>query len=221
MASLFYIGAGATRPSVSYTRDNSELMTNVNVQSNINLSKEAYVGADGKGNLVDYTSLEFSSLANFFASDGKPSQVLKIEARNRTGDLNIVTCMRQALLGHYGKDKQIGLGGVLLIKEGKIKSHIMPAFPPCDLPGTNIEWLRYFEVAAPLTCLSVLVSSDTHDDALRVEHTHFFPHTTMADTTILTQHQKRYIMKVITMLLPISTELEGLLLLKKETVNFK
>jgi len=50
----------------------------------------------------------------------------------------------------------------------------MPAFPPCDLPGTNIEWLRYFEVAAPLTCLSVLVSSDTHDDALRVEHTHFF-----------------------------------------------
>jgi len=103
----FYIGAGATRPSVSYTRDNSELMTNVNVQSNINLSKEAYVGADGKGNLVDYTSLEFSSLANFFASDGKPSQVLKIEARNRTGDLNIVTCMRQALLGHYGKDKQL------------------------------------------------------------------------------------------------------------------
>jgi len=117
----------------------------------------------------------FPRLEIFFASEGKPGPVLKIVARSRTGPLNIVACMRQAILEHWGKDKQIGLGGVLLVKDGNIRSHIMPGFPPCNLADNpNVEWLKYFEVPAPLTCLSVFVSSDTHNDTLRLEHTHFF-----------------------------------------------
>jgi hypothetical protein len=170
----FFIGAGATKPVLASCKNNSELMSNIDISSGRNLSKEAYVGSEGSSHLVDYLHTEFSSLANFFMSEGKTGTVLKIQARHRTGKLNIVTIMRQALEDHYGKDKQIGLGGVLLIKKGKIKTHIMPGFPPCDVDKGQVEWLKYYEVAAPLTCLSVLVSSDTHNDELRIEHTHFF-----------------------------------------------
>jgi len=63
---------------------------------------------------------------------------------------------------------------VLLIQEGKIKSHIMPGFPPCDCNAGQIELLKYYEIAAPLTCLSVFVSTDKHNDELRLENTHFY-----------------------------------------------
>jgi len=170
----FFIGAGATKPIRSFRKDNSELMPNLDFSTGVNLSKEAYVGKEGKGFLVDYPYTECSSLANFFISEGKSGSVLKITARHRIGKLNIVTCMRQALEEHYGKDKQVGLGGVLLIKNGKIKSHIMPGFPPCDVNTGQVEWLYYYETAAPLTCLSIFVSTDKHNDDLRIEHTHFF-----------------------------------------------
>jgi len=173
----FWIGAAATKPALAVPKDNSELMPNLNVASGVNNSKEAYVGTDGNGHLVDYPHSEFSSLGNFFVSEGKPGQVLKIIARNRTGKLNMVTCMRQGLAEHYGDDKQVGLGGVLLINKGKIRSHIMPSFPPCDVYGKQgIEWLKFYEVTAPFTCLSVLVTHDKYKDDLRLEHTHFFSH---------------------------------------------
>jgi len=170
----FYIGAAATKPSLAFPKDNSELMPNLDVSTGKNQSKEAYVGKDGVGYLVDYPHSEFSSLGNFFISEGKSGSVLKIRARQRTGKQNIVTCMRQSITDYYGKDKQVGLGGVLLIQKGKIKSHIMPGFPPCDCNAGQIEWLKYYEIAAPLTCLSVFVSTDKHNDELRLEHTHFY-----------------------------------------------
>jgi len=170
----FFIGAAATKPVLAYPKDNSELMPNVNISSGVNMSKEAYVGKDGKGYLVDYPYSEFSSLGNFYVSEGKAGSVLSIRAKQRTGKLNIVTCMRQGLAEYYGNDKQVGLGGVLLIQKGKIKSHIMPGFPPCDVFDTKIDWLTFYEVPAPLTCLSVFVTHDKHNDELRTEHTHFY-----------------------------------------------
>jgi hypothetical protein len=170
----FFIGAAATKPALAFRKDNSELIPNMDIKSGKYLSKEAYVGTDGKGCLVDYPHAEFSCLGNFFVSEGKPGPVLKILASQRTGSLNVVTVMRQALAEHYGKENQVGLGGVLLINKGKIRSHIMPSYPPCDVAGGKIEWLTYYEVPAPLHCLSVLVSVDKHQDDLRVEHTHFF-----------------------------------------------
>jgi len=170
----FFIGAGATKPDIAYNKDNSEWMPNANVATGTLLSKEAYVNNDGNCCLVNYPSHEFSSLCNLFGSEGKPkSEVLKITASVRKGPLNIVSCIRQTLQKHYGT-QQIGLGGVLLIKKGKIKSHVMPGFPPCDVFGKDIPWLKFFQVDAPITCLSVLVSNDTYEDGLRLEHTHFF-----------------------------------------------
>jgi len=169
----FLIGCAATKPALAFLKDNSELMPNLNTSSGKNVSKEAYIGKDGNGYLVDYPYSEFSSLANLFASEGKSGSVLKIKAKNRTGALNIVSCMRQGLAEYYGQDKQVGLGGVLLFQKGKIKSHIMPGFPPCDVFETKIDWLKFYEVSAPLTCLSVFVTHDKYNDELRLEHTHF------------------------------------------------
>jgi len=170
----FFIGAAATKPDLAFCKNNSELMPNVNISSGVNLSRESYVGKDAQGYLVDYPFTQFSTLGNYFISEGKQGNVLKIQARHRTGKLNIVTAMRQALVEYYGNDKQVGLGGVLLIKKGKIKSHIMPGFPPCDVDRGQVEWLKYYEVSAPITCMSVFVSTDLHKDELRIEHTHFF-----------------------------------------------
>jgi len=169
----FWIGAGACKPDCSRIKDNSEYMPNSNIAKGLCLSKEAYIDRQGNDQLVDYHSDEFSSLANMFVSEGKrDTEVIKIEASIRIEEENPITCMRLALKNHF-KDKQIGLGGVLLIKEGKIKSHVMPGFPSCDVYGSNMPWLKYFEVSAPITCLSVMMSNDSHGDDLRLEHTHF------------------------------------------------
>jgi len=81
--------------------------------------------------------------------------------------------MKQALVNFYPA-KQVGLGGVFIIKKGKFKSHIMPGFPSCDVFGKDIPWLKFYEVEAPVTCLSILMNIDAHDDGARLEHTHFF-----------------------------------------------
>jgi len=168
----FWIGAGASKPDCSVIKDNSELIPNLDTK--VNLTTEAYVDKEGVDHIVHYPTDEFSSLCNVFVSEGNTSQVLKIELKNRIGETNPVTCMRLAINEHFGPDKQIGLGGVLLIKEGKIKSHVMPGFPPCDVYKKDIKWLTFYEVPAPINCLSVFVTSDKHSDDLRLEHTHFF-----------------------------------------------
>jgi len=50
----------------------------------------------------------------------------------------------------------------------------MPGFPPCDVYGKDIPWLTFYEVEAPVTCLSTVLSIDAHKDDARLEHTHFF-----------------------------------------------
>eukprot|EP01126_Amoeba_proteus_P028269 TRINITY_DN2790_c0_g1_i2.p1 TRINITY_DN2790_c0_g1~~TRINITY_DN2790_c0_g1_i2.p1 ORF type:complete len:185 (-),score=25.57 TRINITY_DN2790_c0_g1_i2:149-703(-) len=141
----------------------------------MNFSKEAYVNRQtNQGTLREYKSNEFSSLGNIFISEGKPGKVLKIVASRRKAEDNFVTAIRKALEGFYNKDrKQVGLGGCVQISNGKIKSHIMPSFPPKDSPGDG-SWLRYFETPVPVTCLSVLVSADLYGDDLRLEHSHFW-----------------------------------------------
>eukprot|EP00731_Ephydatia_muelleri_P036693 Em0306g1a len=122
----------------------------------------------------EYASLETGLLANVLASEGKPGKVLEIRAKHRTGHDNFVTCMRKALKDRYGT-VPVGLGGVFQILSGKANLHVMPEFSctPLNSDEDVNNWLRFYDVAAPLTCLSVFVSHDPGLD-LRVEHTHCF-----------------------------------------------
>ncbi|XP_010114003.1 PREDICTED: ester hydrolase C11orf54 homolog isoform X3 [Chlamydotis macqueenii] len=108
---------------------------------------------------------------------GVNAEVIEVKANGRTGELNFVSCLRQILEKHYG-EKPVGMGGTFVIQKGKAKIHIMPPeFSACPL-NTDEEvnnWLKFFEMKAPLICQTVLVSRDPGFD-LRVEHTHCFSH---------------------------------------------
>ena len=47
-----------------------------------------------------------------------------MKAANRTGDKDIILCMRKSLSAKYG-DKLLGVGGVMLLEKGKAKIHVM------------------------------------------------------------------------------------------------
>ncbi|XP_056140748.1 ester hydrolase C11orf54 homolog isoform X2 [Lampris incognitus] len=124
-----------------------------------------------------FSDCNFGLLANLYACEGKPGQVIEVRAKRRTGAESLVGALRKTLEAHY-PDKSLALGGTFVIQKGKAKIHIMPReFPVCPL-HTNDDvnsWLKHFEVSAPLICQSVLVSRDPGLD-LRVEHTHCFSH---------------------------------------------
>ncbi|XP_016141382.1 ester hydrolase C11orf54 homolog [Sinocyclocheilus grahami] len=85
--------------------------------------------------------------------------------------------MRKTMEECYG-EKSVALGGTFVIQKGKAKIHIMPfEFSACPLNSIEdvSNWLRHFEVSAPLIFQTVMVSRDPGLD-LRVEHTHGFSH---------------------------------------------
>lgn len=111
-------------------------------------------------------------LGNYLLSEGKPGKVIKIVAKERIGESNFITAIRETLKKHYG-DKVIGLGGTFLLKEGKVKHHVMPDFSSsalCSDSDVN-DWLHFFEMKAPIVHLGTMVTGDLNLD-LRVQHFH-------------------------------------------------
>ncbi|KAI2810664.1 hypothetical protein BLOT_001827 [Blomia tropicalis] len=176
----FIIGAGAG--PFHLVGQNCELMPNVLLKMNDSMQYEVIknnthyskVNDKDEYKLNKSTSTQFSLLGNMFISEGKSGKVLKIEARKRIGEDNFVTAIRKVLKGHYG-DEPVSLGGVFIIETGKAKLHIMPDFSSKPLQSDDDvnNWLRFFEMDAPLVCLSVFHSHDPDMD-LRIEHTHCF-----------------------------------------------
>ncbi|XP_076867291.1 ester hydrolase C11orf54 homolog [Brachyhypopomus gauderio] len=180
----FILGAGAV--SSNTVGMNAELMPLVLTEGEgtvaINSSYFSSINpADGRCLQEKYSErfhdCDFGLLANLYACEGKPGKVIEVTASRRTGEESLVSCMRKTMEEHYS-DKCLALGGTFIIQKGKAKIHIMPReFSPCPL-NTNEDvnnWLKHFEVSAPLICQSVMVSKDPGLD-LRVEHTHGFSH---------------------------------------------
>ncbi|EEC14094.1 conserved hypothetical protein [Ixodes scapularis] len=117
---------------------------------------------------------EFCLMGNFLISEGKQGKVIKVSAKKRTGQENFVTAMRNGLKAKYGTEP-VGMGGAFLLAQGKAKLHIMPKFSTAPLltDAAMNQWLKFFEMNAPLVCLSTFVSHDPGWD-LRIEHTHCF-----------------------------------------------
>ncbi|XP_015265768.1 PREDICTED: ester hydrolase C11orf54 homolog [Gekko japonicus] len=179
----FFLGAGAASSRI--VGGNAELMPVVQAQKeNKPATNGSYIARfkpkDG-GYLLEkyntkYHDCEFGLLANLYASEGLPGKVIEVKANRRTGEQNFISCIRKALEKHYG-DKPVGMGGTFVMQKGKAKIHVMPEFSTCPL-NTDEEvnnWLKFFEMTAPLICQPVLVSRDPGFD-LRLEHTHCFSH---------------------------------------------
>ncbi|XP_069767522.1 ester hydrolase C11orf54 homolog isoform X2 [Narcine bancroftii] len=115
-------------------------------------------------------------MPNIFTKGNGKDEVVEVRSCRRTGQNNFVSCMRETLEKHFG-DKPVGVGGTFLIQKGKAKIHIMPEFSSCPLNSDEElnNWLKFFDMSAPLICQSVFVSHDLGFD-LRVEHTHCFSH---------------------------------------------
>eukprot|EP01116_Phalansterium_solitarium_P006580 TRINITY_DN18909_c0_g1_i1.p1 TRINITY_DN18909_c0_g1~~TRINITY_DN18909_c0_g1_i1.p1 ORF type:complete len:310 (-),score=-30.09 TRINITY_DN18909_c0_g1_i1:166-1095(-) len=174
VANGFLMGPGAG--SAPILKVCSELMANTKLDGTC-LSKYAIVQPDGSYRQADYPHNEVGVLANLLVSEGMPGKVLHVKASERIGPLNFVSCMRQSLIEHFTEAHMaVGMAGVFQIKTGAIKAHVMPDFPKHDMLNATVveKWLRFYEMHAPLTCLSVLVSHDHQKLGLRMEHTHFF-----------------------------------------------
>ncbi|NWX95789.1 CK054 hydrolase, partial [Nothoprocta ornata] len=178
----FILGAGAASSRILGV--NAEFIPIVQAKSDkkpaVNGSYIAQINPADQGCLLEkystkYSDCEFGLLANLYASEGQPGKVIEVKASGRTGELNFVSCLRQILEKHYG-EKTVGMGGTFVIQKGKAKIHIMPPeFSACPL-NTDEDvnnWLKFFEMKAPLVCQPVIVSRDPGLD-LRVEHTHCF-----------------------------------------------
>lgn len=155
---------------------NSESMPNLAWKQGkiINETRFAKVKDDGSALCEKLPSQDCALMANLFGSAGLQGEVLHISASLRTGSLNFTEAIRKALKDEYGT-RTISLGGVFVISKGKAKLHVMPDFSPIPLvtDEQKQKWLKFYDMDAPLVCLSVLHSHDPGLD-LRIEHTHCF-----------------------------------------------
>jgi hypothetical protein len=167
---------GAAAGPFNLVGKNSELMPNFSWKGD-NISNEtryAEVRDDGSTLCEGLKSTDCGLMANLFGCSGDSGLVLHITASSRTGSVNFTSAIRAILAAKYGT-KTISLGGVFLIKRGTAKLHVMPDFSPTPLvtDEEKLNWLHYYDVDAPIVCLSVIHSHDPGLD-LRIEHTHCF-----------------------------------------------
>jgi len=174
------LGAGAGSKHV--VGINCEMIPNIRCQGGSNernnLTHVARMRDDSKHVLESYhehynSSCQFCLLANLFCSEGRQGKVIKVTAECRTGKDDLVSCMRGAILDHYGNQQPVGMGGSFVVEQGKIKIHVMPDFSPTPLTCEDDvnNWLRFFHASAPFTCMATFITDDCGLD-LRVTHTH-------------------------------------------------
>lgn len=179
LESFLMVGAGAGPwPHLGV---NCELMVNLSVDGDEvdSQSRIAHVDTTKKTCVLEQlpnSETRHALLANLFCCEGKPGKVLEVHCRHRIGDIDFVTCMREALAAHY-KDEPVGLGGTFLLKEGKARQHVMPDFSdvPIHTEEDLVKWLNFFNMSSPLIAVGTLVSADPGLD-LRVQHFHSFSH---------------------------------------------
>ncbi|XP_012251405.2 ester hydrolase C11orf54 homolog [Athalia rosae] len=176
----FVIGAGAG--PWPHFNSNCELIMNISISPSEvkNETRIALVDQkDGKcvQQSLPKTETRFALLSNLFLSEGKPGKVIKVHAKKRTGKDNFITTIRKALAARYTK-QLVGLGGTFLLKEGKAHQHIMPDFSitPLNNDADVNKWLNFYDMSAPLIMVGTLVTSETDDLDLRVQHFHSFSH---------------------------------------------
>jgi len=173
------IGAGAA--PYTFLDRNAEMMINVafgkggEVQNQKTTIARTF-DADNSQTLIHLPKEEtkISLLGNLFLSEGKPGKVLRITAKKRTDSDNFVSCLRKTLVKGY-PGQPVGLGGVFTVAKGEVKTHVMPDFSKVPLKTDEdvANWLKFYNMKAPFTALSFLLSEDPGLD-IRLEHSHGF-----------------------------------------------
>uniref|UniRef100_A0A0V0GA07 DUF1907 domain-containing protein n=1 Tax=Triatoma dimidiata TaxID=72491 RepID=A0A0V0GA07_TRIDM len=180
MKSCFIIGAGAG--PWPYIGKNCELMANILIDdSTSSIVQKTHIAKvndkteDVEVEVLPNSEMRCSLLVNLFACEGTSSKVLKVFCKKRKEDENFITAIRTTLEKAY-PDKTLGLGGAFLLKEGKARQHCMPEFSKVPIRSNNDlnNWLKFYEMSAPLVAVGTLLSKDIPDLDLRVQHFHSF-----------------------------------------------
>ena len=144
----------------------------------INQTHIAKTKPDGSFELLTVPATESKSalLGNLFMSEGKPGKVLKVVCKKRIGNKDFITAMRLILASHFPEHQTVGLGGVFLLKSGKVKQHVMDSFSKTPITNeTELNsWLKFYEMSAPLIALGTFMNRDIIELDLRVQHFHSF-----------------------------------------------
>ena len=157
----------------------------------VNRSKVARVGQQRQCVVEPYASTRHSGLSNLFVSEGRPGPVLKVSVERRTGsERSFTQALRKSLQGHpdigAAGARQVGMGGVFVIEEGQIRSHVMPDYEciahkyyDTETEEVVSDFLQFYEHMGPeLLCLAVFWTGDPTGGKLHLresgEHTHFF-----------------------------------------------
>lgn len=175
----FLIGAGAGPHP--YIGVNCEGVINLNiangtVDQHTRVSKVNGTDEHMVVQVLPNNETRIALLGNIFISEGRPGKVIKVHVKKRTGNKNFIEALRNGIENKYGDKQLVGIGGVFLIANGKVKQHVMRDFS--KLPITSDEgvtdWLKFYEMSAPLTAVGTFTSNGGGDLDLRVQHFHSF-----------------------------------------------
>ncbi|MGI9232647.1 MAG: DUF1907 domain-containing protein [Woeseiaceae bacterium] len=161
-----------------------EMISNAGDQ---NLSRVARVGPDKQCISEPYLADTCGPIANLFVSEGAPGEVLLVEVRKRIGDqISLTQAIRESLVSITAGERQVGMGGVFEILNGKIRSHVMPNYDCLvdgyyDVSNEQVvkDFLQFYEHMGPgLLFFSALWTGDPTGGDLNLrasgEHTHFY-----------------------------------------------
>ncbi|EEQ97090.1 hypothetical protein Pmar_PMAR027336 [Perkinsus marinus ATCC 50983] len=170
------LGAGACAYSV--TGQNGELAINCADEGDPHTAC-GIVCEDSLPEKKNYHSYLSGPLCNVFKCSGAPGKVLRVHAAARMDPevgSDIVETMKSILETAFPRDV-LGLGGVVLVKKGKVMIHVMHDFtvkPIRSQKFIDSEWLRMKEADTPFTNYTVFVTNPPATLDLRPSHTHGF-----------------------------------------------
>ncbi|KAF5400216.1 hypothetical protein PHET_06733 [Paragonimus heterotremus] len=160
---------------------NSELVANLSCKNGLVDSNGSYCGSyDSKHHLpvsTLSTSSQFAMVGQFFLCEGKPGQVIELRVSGRKRDGKFDALLREALTSKYANENRpVGVGGVVVQHTGKCRFHVLPEFcaEPLDTPDKVENWLKFFEMDAPVISVGTALSHDPQKWKVRLEHFHCF-----------------------------------------------
>ena len=178
------IGPGAA--DQTHLSTNGELVFNMTVdQYNKVLTQRSYSAVVSKDEEPCQSSYQpktcgpFQHIMISSVDRTKSSILFEIDVQERLTaeheeENNFISVLRRSLQ-QYSKEP-MALGGIFRVEKGTVKAHVMPDFLNEDFTTKQQvdQWLKFYDMQAPLNCLSVLLTEDINNAGFRLEHSHFF-----------------------------------------------
>ncbi|XP_071651479.1 ester hydrolase C11orf54 homolog [Temnothorax longispinosus] len=119
-----------------------------------------------------------SLMGNFFISEGKQGNVLRVRAKGRESIVDIITIIQSILHRHfYEEDRTVALGGVLQMRNGRVAQNVMPEqYPPRVSSFIDLaRWFKCHDLQVKSDLIAVGTIINTEPDILYEEQRYDSP----------------------------------------------